>query len=262
MLEWDTSAASTAMGMPVSLVRPSTGDENLRSPRARLVGRCIACSERSLAATVRSRRAATRHSSDTGQCAITNAADLPGIVNILRNITAQDAISQGLRGRAQYDELTELPNWWTFYEHVQRAIGSMKRRSSNRFGVLFVELDDFKAVNDEFGHIVADKLLAVTARRLEFCVRSEDIVARIGDDEFAILLNGINGISDVNDAVERIGRLMCQPAMIEKRNVRATVNVGIAISNPNINHPEDILRDADAAMYATKARASVQLFGT
>jgi diguanylate cyclase (GGDEF)-like protein len=180
-----------------------------------------------------------------------------------RNIKAQGATSQDLRGRAQYDELTELPNWRTFYEHVQQAIGSMKRRSSNRFAVLFVELDDFQVVNDKFGHTVADKLLAVTARRLEFCVRSEDIVARIGDDEFAILLNGINGISDVNDAAERIGKLMYQPAMIEKRSVRATVNVGIAISNPNIDHPEDILRDADAATYAEKAgRASVELFGT
>ena len=194
---------------------------------------------------------------------MSNAADLPGVVSILRNIPAQDATSQDLRSRAKDDELTELPNWRTFYEHVQRAISSMKRRSSNRFAVLFVELDDFKAVNDEFGHIVAAKLLAITARRLEFCVRSEDIVARIGDDEFAILLNGINGISDVNDAAERIVRLMCQPAVIEKRNVRATVNVGIATGNPNIDHPEDILRDADAAMCATKAgRACVQLFGT
>jgi diguanylate cyclase (GGDEF)-like protein len=184
-------------------------------------------------------------------------------VNILRNITAAGATSQDLRGRAQYDELTELPNWRTFYEHVQQAIGSMKRRSSNRFALLFVELDDFKAVNDKFGHTVADKLLAVTARRLEFCVRSEDIVARIGEDEFAILLNGVNGISDVNDAAERIGKLMYQPAMIEKRSVRATVNVGIAISNPNINHPEDVLRDAAEATYAEKAgRASVELFGT
>jgi diguanylate cyclase (GGDEF)-like protein len=203
---------------------------------------------------MRSRRRATRHSSDSRQCAITNAAYLPGVVNILRNITAAGATSQDLRGRAQYDELTELPNWRTFYEHVQQAIGSMKRRSSNRFALLFVELDDFKAVNDKFGHTVADKLLAVTARRLEFCVRSEDIVARIGEDEFAILLNGVNGISDVNDAAERIGKLMYQPAMIEKRSVRATVN---------INHPEDVLRDAAEATYAEKAgRASVELFGT
>jgi diguanylate cyclase (GGDEF)-like protein len=172
-------------------------------------------------------------------------------------------MSQDLRGCTQYDELTELPNWRAFYDHVQRAIGSMKRRSSYRFVVLFVELDDFKAVNDEFGHMVADKLLAVTARRLEFCVRSEDIVARIGEDEFAILLNGIDVISDANDAAERIERLMCQPAMIEKRNVRATVNVGIAISSPNIDHPEDILREAGTAMYATKPRrAGVPLFGT
>jgi diguanylate cyclase (GGDEF)-like protein len=79
------------------------------------------------------------------------------------------------------------------------------------------------------------------------------MVARIGGDEFTVLLNGINGISDANDAAERIGILMRQPATIEKRNVRSTVSVGIATGKPKYDHPEDILRDADAAMYAAKA---------
>ncbi len=204
------------------------------------------------------------HSSDIGNSAVTSAAaGLPGVVNIFRNTTAPGATSQDLRGPAQYDELTELPNRRTFYGHVQQAIGSMKRQPSNRFAILFVALDGFQAVNDEFGHAVANKLLAITARRLEFCVRSHDIVARIGDDAFAILLNGIDGIFDVNEAAERIWRLMCQPAIIDKRNVPATVNVGIAISKSKIDRPEDILREAGAAMYAEKAEpASVPLCGT
>ena len=189
---------------------------------------------------------------------------MPGFVRTLHDVAARDAAPLDLRGRAEYDELTELPNQKMFYEHVQRAIGSMKRRSSNRFAVLFVELDDFNAVNDQFGHIVADKLLAVTARRLEVCVRSDDIVARIGGAEFAILINGITNISDADDAAERIGILMRQPAAIEKETVRASVNVGIAIGNPNHIHPEDIVRDADAAMYAAKTAegACGKLFGT
>jgi diguanylate cyclase (GGDEF)-like protein len=150
------------------------------------------------------------------------------------------------------DELTELPNRRAFYEHVQRAIRSLQRQSSDGFAVLFVDLNYFNAVNDEYGHSVAEKLLAITARRLEFCVRSGDIVARIGDDEFAILLNGISGIWDARDAAERIEILTRQPATIGERDVRATVSVGIAIGNPKYDHPEDLLRDAGAAMYAAK----------
>jgi diguanylate cyclase (GGDEF)-like protein len=239
--------------------------------------------------TVRPRRRANTHSFDTRRCAIasadesasrtkmapgrkltptrpamSNVVDLPGVVSILRNSQAQDAASQDSRGCAHEDEPTELPNWRTFYGHVQRAIGSIKCRSSNRFAVLFIRLDDFRAVKGEFGRIIADKLLAIIARRLEFCVGSEDIVARIGGDEFAILLNGIDGISDADEAAERIGILMRQPATIEKRNVRATVSVGIAVGNPKYDHPEAIVRDADAAVDAAKAagRARSNLFGT
>jgi diguanylate cyclase (GGDEF)-like protein/PAS domain S-box-containing protein len=187
--------------------------------------------------------------------------DMRGFVSIAHDITQNDAAAQDLRRRAQYDELTELPNRRTFYEHVQRAIALMKRRSAHMLAVLFIDLDHFKSVNDEFGHIIADGLLAVTARRLEQCVRSEDVVARIGGDEFAILLNGINGVADATDAAERIGIEMRQPATIDGRDVRATVSIGIALANRKYKKPEDILRDADTAMYAAKtdgrARASM-----
>ncbi len=176
-----------------------------------------------------------------------------GFVSVLHDFTAGDATSHDFSDRARdEDELTELPNRRAFYEHVQRAIRSLQRQSSDGFAVLFVDLNYFNAVNDEYGHSVAEKLLAITARRLEFCVRSGDIVARIGDDEFAILLNGISGIWDARDAAERIEILTRQPATIGERDVRATVSVGIAIGNPKYDHPEDILRDAGAAMYAAK----------
>jgi diguanylate cyclase (GGDEF)-like protein len=183
---------------------------------------------------------------------------LRGLVSTVHDSMAQYATPQHLRRHTLYDELTELPNRKAFYEHVQRAIASMKGCTSDRFAVLFVDLDYFNAVSEEFGHVISEKLLAVTARRLELCVHSDDIVARVGGDEFAILLNRINGISDARDAAERIDMLMSRPAIIGELDVRATVRVGIAIGDPRYDRPEDIVRDADAAMYAAKGPRPVR----
>jgi diguanylate cyclase (GGDEF)-like protein/PAS domain S-box-containing protein len=180
------------------------------------------------------------------------AGDVRGFVGIVHDTTAQHATTEELRRRAQFDELTELPNRRTFYEHVQRAIGSMRRRPANLFAVLFIDLDHFKEVNDEYGHLVADQLLAATARRFEHCVRTEDIVARIGGDEFAILLNGITDVADASEAADRIAIQMRQPVAIGGRDVNATVSVGIAMGSPAYERPEDVLRDADTAMYSAK----------
>jgi diguanylate cyclase (GGDEF)-like protein len=108
-------------------------------------------------------------------------------------------------------------------------------------------------VNDTFGHVVADRLLEITARRLERCARAEDIVARIGGDEFAVLLNGISDLDDANGAADRISAEMRKPVPIDNLSVRATVSVGIALGSPRYERPEDVLRDADAAMYDAKA---------
>jgi diguanylate cyclase (GGDEF)-like protein/PAS domain S-box-containing protein len=188
--------------------------------------------------------------------------EVRGFVSVTHDVTERDALAQDLRRRAQYDELTALANRRTFYEHLQRAISSMKQRSSKLYAVLFIDVDNFKHVNDELGHIVADRLLAATARRLGYCVRSDDVVARIGGDEFAILLNGISGVADASDVAHLIGIEMQQPIAIDEHNIHATVSIGIAIGSLKHHRHEDILRDADAAMYAakTEGRARFVLF--
>lgn len=185
-----------------------------------------------------------------------------GFVHVAHDITAHKEFADDLRRRAAVDPLTGLANRNTFFDHVDRAIALIKRRSAYRFAVLFIDLDHFKEVNDVFGHMVADRLLEITARRLETCARTEDIVARIGGDEFAILLNGISDAADAEDAAARIGAEMRKPILVDSKSVFATVSVGIALGTPQYDSPETILRDADTAMYVAKAggRARATMF--
>ncbi len=192
-----------------------------------------------------------------GRCSVrqAGAAGKPaGFVLITHDVTERTRLGDELRRNATSDPLTNLLNRTAFLEHVNRAIGSMKRRSTNMFGVLFIDLDRFKSINDNFGHATGDALLALTARRLEQCVRSGDIVARFGGDEFAILLNGIDGLSDAHDAADRIGLAMAAPVTIHDCDLRATASVGIALGSTTYAKAEDVLADADAAMYAAKSR--------
>ncbi len=177
-----------------------------------------------------------------------------GFVTILRDVTATHAEAQDMRRRALYDALTGLPNRQTLHEHLQRSISLFKRRSSNGYAVLFVDLDHFKAINDEFGHIIADNVLITIARRLESCIRSGDVVARVGGDEFAILLNGINGMIDADDAAARILNVMRAVVETDAGDVFAALSVGIAMGTAKHDLPDDVLRDADAAMYMAKTQ--------
>jgi diguanylate cyclase (GGDEF)-like protein/PAS domain S-box-containing protein len=179
-------------------------------------------------------------------------SDFRGYVQIIHDITESDAAEQELRRRAQCDELTALPNRRTFFEFVVRAIALAKRKSTFQYAVLFIDLDHFKAVNDKYGHTIADELLIATGRRLERCLRSEDIAARIGGDEFAVLLNGISSVREADDAAERIAVAMQETIVVDGLEIGATVSVGIAIGSAHCERPEDILRDADIAMYAAK----------
>ncbi|MEH2002295.1 MAG: EAL domain-containing protein [Nostoc sp.] len=174
------------------------------------------------------------------------------VLSIARNITALKVAQAQLIHDAFHDLLTGLPNRALFLERLERALMSAKRRVDYTFAVLFIDLDRFKRINDSLGHMIGDQLLTALARILENCLRAGDTVARLGGDEFTILLDDLNNINDVTTVVERIHEALKSAFKLNGNEVFTTVSIGIALSNASYNRPEELLRDADIAMYQAK----------
>jgi diguanylate cyclase (GGDEF)-like protein/PAS domain S-box-containing protein len=159
------------------------------------------------------------------------------------------------------DPLTGLPNRLLFLDRLGRATERAKRRRDYLFAVLFIDLNRFKMINDSFGHSVGDELLAIIAHRLEVCLRASDTVARLigehtvarfGGDEFAILLEDIQHVSDATRIADRIHRELSLPCTLNGQEFFPTTSIGIALSATGYEHAEDILRDAGIALHRTK----------
>ncbi|HEX8463433.1 MAG TPA: bifunctional diguanylate cyclase/phosphodiesterase, partial [Abditibacterium sp.] len=153
---------------------------------------------------------------------------------------------------AFFDKLTGLPNRSLLLERMERALEYAKRRDSYLFAVLFLDFDGFKHINDSLGHTVGDHMLSAVARRLEKLVRSADTVSRLGGDEFVLLLDDIEGLSDATTIAERVQRSMTAPFILDGHEIFVTVSIGITLSSPTYTQTEELLRDADTAMYRAK----------
>jgi diguanylate cyclase (GGDEF)-like protein/PAS domain S-box-containing protein len=190
--------------------------------------------------------------------------EIIGFHGTVRDITEQKLAQEKLVESAFQDPLTQLPNRAVFNDRLERLLKHSKRRAGYRFAVLFIDIDHFKNVNDTFGHHAGDTLLTAVARRLEKCVRQEDTVARIGGDEFAVLLDAVSDVGGVTIVAERILYELGQPVTVDGRDVRTTASVGVALSMTGYDNADDIVRDADAAMYRAKAggRAAYAVFDT
>jgi diguanylate cyclase (GGDEF)-like protein/PAS domain S-box-containing protein len=160
------------------------------------------------------------------------------------------------------DPLTGLPNRLLFIDRVGRLVKHTKRHKDHLFAVLFMDLDGFKMINDSMGHLIGDQLLIGVANRLEKCLRSTDTVARLGEsftiarlggDEFTVLLDHIKEPSDAKRAADRLMKAVVLPFILGGREVFTSMSIGIALSNSTYEQAEDILRDADTAMYRAKS---------
>ena len=173
---------------------------------------------------------------------------------LIENDRLEESLSQvtelkdQLRHQAFHDALTGLPNRTLFAERVGRSLGDGEIRST---AVLFLDLDDFKTINDSLGHYVGDQLLIAVARRVETCIRPIDLPARLGGDEFAVLLRHAE-IADAEHIADRLVRSIEQPFLIDKRDISIHASVGIALSGADVAGSEELLRNADVAMYDAK----------
>jgi diguanylate cyclase (GGDEF)-like protein/PAS domain S-box-containing protein len=177
----------------------------------------------------------------------------PSLIFQIQDITDRKQAEAKLHHDAFHDVLTGLPNRALFMDHVKLAIARLQRREDQSFAVLYLDLDRFKVINDSLGHTGGDQLLIGIARRLESCLRPGDTIARIGGDEFTVLLEDIGSGADVAQIAERIQEDLSVPFNLSGREVFSTVSIGIALSSPEYQRPEDILRDADTAMYRAKS---------
>jgi diguanylate cyclase (GGDEF)-like protein/PAS domain S-box-containing protein len=187
--------------------------------------------------------------------------------NALRMAGSQTDITEGKVS----DPLTGLPNRLLFIDRVGRLVKHAKRRKDHLFAVLFLDLDGFKMINDSMGHLIGDQLLLGVANRLEKCLRSTDTVARLGEtftvarlggDEFTVLLDDIKDPSDAKRAADRMMKALAAPFILGGKEVFTSVSIGIALGNSAYEQPEDILRDADTAMYRAKSlgKARYEMF--
>jgi len=170
----------------------------------------------------------------------------------ISSITKRKETEQQLIHRALHDSLTGLPNRVLFIDRLQQALRRYKRDQRLRFAVLYFDLDRFKFVNDSLGHSAGDSLLVSIARRLFSVIRPGDTVARMGGDEFAVLVSDIADESDTAQVAERIHTLFQHEFSVAGRGMYTSASIGVAIVADQYEEPDEILRDADLAMYRAK----------
>jgi diguanylate cyclase (GGDEF)-like protein len=168
-----------------------------------------------------------------------------------------DRVNRQNRYRAYYDSLTGLPNRALFLDLLTQALHRFKSDHIPR-AVLFMDLDQFKVINDSLGHRAGDELLIIAAQRLQNCLRPGDTAARLGGDEFIVLLDGVGEVEDAVQVAQRITEALGAPINLAGRHIVVSTSVGIALCEDAYCEPDDLLRDSDVAMYHAKAEGKAR----
>ncbi len=184
----------------------------------------------------------------------------PDLLDRLSGVAAQatTALQNGrlldeMTHQALHDQLTGLANRLQFTEQLGRAV-DRAREELHPVTLLYLDLDGFKPVNDEFGHDVGDQLLVAVAKRLAACTREEDTVARLGGDEFAVLIDAATAAGEAEEVSTRLAAALSRPFMIDGHQLRLSASIGRAVFPIDAEDSDGLLRCADAAMFAVKRR--------
>lgn len=180
------------------------------------------------------------------------------VLALIREITERKQNEAQLQQLALHDVLTGLPNRALLYDRMQQSLQRATRDPARPFGFLLLDIDDFKRINDSLGHGVGDDLLVAMARRLSGCLRAADTVARLGGDEFAVLLDQPQDLASIQRTVERMQRAVAAPFVLDERLVTVGISLGVVLYADWHRQAEDVLRDADIALYRAKARGKGQ----
>ncbi|MGM0832139.1 diguanylate cyclase [Halomonas qaidamensis] len=173
-------------------------------------------------------------------------------IGVARDVTALVQAEEELRFLAHHDPLTKLTNRSLFYDRLTTSI-SAARRHQNRLALLFLDINDFKLINDTYGHAVGDGVLCTVARRLESCLRETDTVARMGGDEFTVLLTDIQSIKSVSQKIDQILTVMAKPLGAEFGEISMpSCSIGVACYPADGEDADTLLKHADNAMYKVK----------
>ena len=184
-------------------------------------------------------------------------------IAVISDITERKRGEEVVWKRANYDELTGLPNRRLFVDRLKHGLARAARHKSG-MAVLFIDLDDFKPVNDRYGHQAGDELLKQVAARMDLCLREEDTVARQGGDEFVVMLTTISNENEALAVAEKLLAALHHPFQIEGHTINVGASIGVSLFPQQGETAEQLLKKADAAMYAAKTagRHTVRLFST
>ena len=174
---------------------------------------------------------------------------------VMTDVTERKALEERLEHQALHDSLTNLPNRRLFMDRLGHAL-ERSRRQQNRVAVLFMDLDQFKVVNDSLGHEAGDLLLTIVAQRLKRCLRPGDTLARFGGDEFVVLLEAVDDAAEAVQVAERLTGQLRRPFILKDRELHVAASIGLSLGHARTHDPDDLLREADTAMYRAKAEGS------
>jgi diguanylate cyclase (GGDEF)-like protein len=187
---------------------------------------------------------------------LTQDPTVNGVVISMRDITAERRLQRDLAYRASHDELTGLINARAWGETMARE-QDRRRELGHGIGALFVDIDNFKHINDSYGHAVGDQVLAETGRRIRDCLRTGDLAARVGGDEFALLLLGLNTVDDARAVAERLSHSLTRPTRADGKDIDCKASIGLAYTEDK-EQVQDLVRHADTALYTAKSQGKAR----